>query len=183
MHRRIIELVAPQPGERFLDLACGTGGVALIAARTGADVTGLDISADQLEKARAAAAEAGLEIRFDEGDAQALPYEDASYDAVVSAFGMIFAPDHQQAADELTRVSKPGARVAVTSWPNDEWAQLGARLRPQLRGHRRQAVGGGAVRSRAAAGLRAGVQPRRVDDRRRVARRRSGTCSPPRFRR
>jgi SAM-dependent methyltransferase len=134
VHRRIIELVAPQPGECFLDLACGTGGVALIAARTGADVTGLDISADQLEKARAAAAEAGLEIRFDEGDAQALPYEDASYDVVVSAFGMIFAPDHRQAADELTRVSKPGARVAVTSWPNDEWAQLGARLRPNYEG-------------------------------------------------
>ena len=134
MHRRIVELVAPQPGERFLDLACGTGGVALIAARTGADVTGLDISADQLEKARAAAAEAGLEIRFDEGDAQALPYEDASYDAVVSAFGMIFAPDHRQAADELTRVSKSGARVVVTSWPNDAWAQLGARLRPDYEG-------------------------------------------------
>ena len=97
-------------------------------------MTGLDISADQLEKARAAATEAGLEIRFDEGDAQALPYEDASYDAVVSAFGMIFAPDHRRAADELTRVSKPGARVAVTSWPNDAWAQLGARLRPTTRG-------------------------------------------------
>ena len=134
MHRRIVELVAPQPGEHFLDLACGTGGIALIAARTGADVTGLDISADQLEKARAAAAEAGLEIRFDEGDAQALPYEGASYDAVVSAFGIIFAPDHRQAADELTRVSKPGARVAVTSWPNDAWAQLGARLRPDYEG-------------------------------------------------
>jgi len=134
VHRRIVELVAPQPGERFLDLACGTGGIALIAARTGADVTGLDISADQLEKARAAAAEAGLEIRFDEGDAQALPYEGASYDAVVSAFGIIFAPDHRQAADELTRVSKPGARVAVTSWPNDAWAQLGARLRPDYEG-------------------------------------------------
>jgi SAM-dependent methyltransferase len=97
-------------------------------------VTGLDISADQLQKARAAATEAGLAIRFDEGDAQALPYGDASFDVVVSAFGMIFAPDHQQAADELTRVSKPGARVAVSSWPNDDWAQLGARLRPDYEG-------------------------------------------------
>ena len=113
----IVGRLAPQPGERFLDLACGTGGIALIAARTGADVTGLDISADQLEKARAAAAEAGLEIRFDEADAQALPYEGASYDAVVSAFGMIFAPDHRRAADELTRVSKPGARHSRSSSP------------------------------------------------------------------
>jgi SAM-dependent methyltransferase len=134
VHRRIVGRLAPQPGERFLDLACGTGGVALIAAGTGAEVTGLDISADQLEKARAAAAEAGLEIRFDEGDAQALPYEAASFEVVVSAFGMIFAPDHQRAAGELTRVSKPGARVAITSWPNDAWAQLGARLRPDYEG-------------------------------------------------
>ena len=101
-----------------------------MAAQTGADVTGLDISADQIEKARAAAGEAGLSIGFDEGDAQALPYEGASFDAVASAFGMIFAPDHARAAAELTRVCRPGARAAITAWPNDEWAQLGARLRP-----------------------------------------------------
>jgi SAM-dependent methyltransferase len=105
-----------------------------VAARTGADVTGLDISADQLEKARAAAAGAGLSIRFDEGDAQALPYEDASFDAVASAFGMIFAPDHARAAGELARVCRQGARVAITSWPDDAWAQLGARLRPDYEG-------------------------------------------------
>jgi SAM-dependent methyltransferase len=97
-------------------------------------VSGLDISADQLEKARVAAAEAGLSIRFDEGDAKALPYGDASFDAVASAFGMIFAPDHARAAAELARVSKQGARVAITSWPDDAWAQLGARLRPDYEG-------------------------------------------------
>ena len=134
IHRRIVELLAPKPGERFLDLACGTGGVALVAAQTGADVTGLDISADQIEKARAAADQAGLSIRFDEGDAQALPYEDAGFDAVASAFGMIFAPEHTRAAGELTRVCKPGARVAITSWPFDAWAQLGARIRPDYEG-------------------------------------------------
>ena len=127
-------MLALTPGERFLDLGCGTGGVALVAAQKGADVTGLDISADQLEKARAAADEAGLSIRFDQGDAQALPYEDASFDVVVSAFGMIFAPDHARAAGELARVCRVGARVAVTSWPNDAWAQLGARLRPDYEG-------------------------------------------------
>jgi SAM-dependent methyltransferase len=105
-----------------------------VAAETGADVTGLDISADQLEKARAAADEAGLSIRFDQGDAQALPYEDASFDVVVSAFGMIFAPDHAKAAGELARVCRAGARVAITSWPSDAWAQLGARLRPDYEG-------------------------------------------------
>jgi ubiquinone/menaquinone biosynthesis C-methylase UbiE len=97
-------------------------------------VTGLDISADQLAKARAAAEEAGLSIRFDEGDAEALPYPDASFDAVASVFGIIFAPDHGRAASELTRVCRAGARVAITSWPHDAWAQLGARLRPDYEG-------------------------------------------------
>jgi SAM-dependent methyltransferase len=105
-----------------------------VAAETGADVVGLDISADQLEKARAAADEAGLSIQFDQGDAQALPYEEASFDVVVSAFGIIFAPDHAQAAGELSRVSKTGARVVITSWPFDAWAQLGARIRPDYEG-------------------------------------------------
>jgi SAM-dependent methyltransferase len=97
-------------------------------------VVGLDISADQLEKARAAADEAGLSIQFDQGDAQALPYEEANFDVVVSAFGIIFAPDHAQAAGELSRVSKTGARVVITSWPFDAWAQLGARIRPDYEG-------------------------------------------------
>jgi SAM-dependent methyltransferase len=81
-----------------------------------------------------AAEEAGLEIRFDEGDAEALPYADESFDVVVSAFGMIFAPDREKAADELSRVARSGARVAITSWPFDEWAQLGARIRPDYEG-------------------------------------------------
>ena len=108
--------------------------MALLAARTGTEVTGLDISADQLAKARTAAGEAGVEIRFDEGDAVALPYDDESFDVVVSAFGMIFAPDHAKAAGELSRVARSGARVAITSWPFDEWAQLGARIRPDYEG-------------------------------------------------
>jgi SAM-dependent methyltransferase len=105
--------------------------VALIAARRGAEVTGLDISADQLGKARAASDEAGLSIRFDEGDAQALPYGDADFDVIASAFGIIFAPDPQRAADELARVCRPGARIAVTAWPEDDWGRLGRRLRPE----------------------------------------------------
>jgi SAM-dependent methyltransferase len=94
-------------------------------------VTGLDISADQLAKARAAADEAGLSIRFDEGDAQTLPYGDAEFDVAASAFGVIFAPDPQRAADQLARVCRSGARIAVTAWPEDDWAQLSRRLRPE----------------------------------------------------
>jgi SAM-dependent methyltransferase len=130
IHERMVDALAPRPGEPFLDLACGTGGVALIAARRGAEVTGLDISPDQLAKAHAAADAEGLSIRFDEGDAQELPYEDESFDAVASAFGVIFAADHGRAAGELTRVCRPGARVAITTWPEDDWFRLNARLRP-----------------------------------------------------
>jgi SAM-dependent methyltransferase len=120
----VVEALAPRAGERFLDVACGTGGVALVAARAGAEVTGLDISAEQLEKARVAASKAGLAIRLDEGDAQQLPYGDATFDAVASAFGIIFAPDRHQAAAELARVTRPGGRVVVTSWTDDDWAEL-----------------------------------------------------------
>jgi SAM-dependent methyltransferase len=134
IHRRMVETVEVRPGERFLDLACGTGGVALVAARAGAEVTGLDISEDQLAKARAAADNEGLAIRFDEGDVESLPYGDASFDAVASAFGVVFASDHARAADELTRVCAPGARVAITSWFEDGWFRLNNELRPDYEG-------------------------------------------------
>src|SRR5581483_7544410 len=111
IHDRTVAALDLRPGDRVLDLACGTGGVALRAARAGADVTGLDISPDQLAKARAAAAAAGLEIRFDEGDVQELPYGEAEFDAVASVFGMIFADDAGRAAAELARVCRPGGRL------------------------------------------------------------------------
>jgi SAM-dependent methyltransferase len=128
IHARVVEALAPRPGERFLDLACGTGELALLAARAGSQVWGLDISADQLEKARAAAASAGLAIHFDEGDAQTLPYEDAGFDAVASTFGLIFAPNHTRAAGELARVCRAGGRSALTAWPRDDWFELGSSL-------------------------------------------------------
>ena len=124
-----------QPGDRFLDVATGTGGVALPAARAGAEVTGQDLSADQLGKARAAAEEAGLSIRFDEGDAQELPYEDESFDVVASAFGVIFAPDHERAACQLTRVLRHRGRLGLTAWPEDDWFRLNQRLRPDYEGN------------------------------------------------
>jgi SAM-dependent methyltransferase len=127
IHDRVVEALALEPGARVLDVACGTGGVALRAARAGADVVGIDISLDQLAKARRAAAEAGLAIRFDEGDCQELPYGDAEFDAVASAFGAIFAPDQERTARELARVCRPGGSLALTAWPADEWSETHAR--------------------------------------------------------
>jgi ubiquinone/menaquinone biosynthesis C-methylase UbiE len=115
-------------------VATGTGGAAIPAARAGAEVTGIDISADQIGKARAAAEAEGLSIRFDEGDAQELPYPDESFDAVCSAFGVIFATDHARAAGELTRVCRHGGRLAITAWPEDDWYRLNRRLRPDYEG-------------------------------------------------
>ena len=127
IHDRVVSALAIAPGERVLDVACGTGGVALRAARAGADVTGIDIAGDQLAKARHAAVEEGLTIRFDEGDCQELPYGDGEFDAVPTAFGAIFAPDHERTAAELARVCRPGGRLALTTWPHDEWLKVGER--------------------------------------------------------
>jgi SAM-dependent methyltransferase len=127
IHDRVVESLAIGPGDRVLDVACGTGGVALRAARAGAEVVGIDISSDQLAKARRAAADGGLEIQFDEGDAQELPYADAEFDAVASAFGVVFAADHQRAAAELARVCRSGGRLALTAWPADAWSEQHAK--------------------------------------------------------
>lgn len=106
--------VAPQ--ERVLDVACGTGNAALAAARLGATVTGLDFAPNLLAQARERALAAGLAARFDEGDAEELPYADGAFDLVVSAFGMMFAPRPERAAAELLRVCRPGGRIALLSW-------------------------------------------------------------------
>ena len=127
IHDRVVAALDVRSGSRFLDVACGTGGVALRAARAGADVVGIDISADQLEKARRAAQQEGLAIRFDEGDCEELPYGDAEFDAVASAFGVIFAPDHERAAGELSRVCRSGGRLALSAWPKDEWSDVNER--------------------------------------------------------
>lgn len=106
--------VAPQ--ERVLDVACGTGNVALAAARLGASVTGLDFAPKLLAQARERALAAGLAIKFDEGDAEDLPYADGSFDLVASVFGVMFAPIPARAAAELLRVCRPGGRIALLSW-------------------------------------------------------------------
>ena len=106
---------------RWLDVATGTGEVALRAARAGADVSGIDIAPAMIEAAQAK--DAGGSIDFEVGDAQALPYEDASFDVVSSVFGVIFAPDHHATANELARVGR--GRLGLTTWrPNPELGDL-----------------------------------------------------------
>jgi ubiquinone/menaquinone biosynthesis C-methylase UbiE len=104
------------PGTRLLDVGCGSGQIALIAARAGAQVTGCDISTNWLDIARARAASEGLEIVFEEGDAEALPYDDAQFDVVISLVGAMFAPRPNLVADELTRVCRPGGMIAMANW-------------------------------------------------------------------
>ena len=105
-----------KPGMKVLDVACGTGNLSLPAARLGANVTGVDIAPNLLEQARAKAAAEGLDIKFDEGDAEALPYGDASFDAVVTMYGAMFAPRPELVAAELKRVCKPGGLIAMANW-------------------------------------------------------------------
>jgi SAM-dependent methyltransferase len=120
VHDELVARLSPQPGERWLDVATGTGAVALRAARAGADVTGIDIAAALIEQAKRAVASEGLRIRLDVGDAQTLPYEVGTFDVVSSCFGVIFAPDREAAARELGRVCRPGGRLAVTAWRPDQ---------------------------------------------------------------
>jgi len=111
-----IERRGVERGMRVLDAACGTGNAAIPAAAAGAYVTGVDIAPNLLEAARERARRARLNIRFDEGDVEALPYPDASFDLVVSMFGAIFAPRPERAAAELIRVCKPGGQIAMANW-------------------------------------------------------------------
>src|SRR5262244_2827100 len=116
---KFFERLDIKPGTRLLDVGCGAGQFALIAARAGAHVTGCDISTNWLEKATARASAEGLEITFQEGDAESLPYDDAQFDAVVSLIGAMFAPRPNLVAAELTRVCRPGGLIAMANWtPN-----------------------------------------------------------------
>ncbi len=105
-----------KPGTRVLDVACGSGNLSFPAARAGCVVTGVDIATNLIETARARAQAEGLEIAFDEGDAESLPYADASFDVVVTMFGAMFAPRPELVAAELKRVCHPGERIAMANW-------------------------------------------------------------------
>jgi ubiquinone/menaquinone biosynthesis C-methylase UbiE len=113
---RFIERLNLQPGSNVLDVACGTGNLAIPAARKGAKVTGVDIATNLLEQARARAVAEGLTADFREGDAEALPFPDAQFDAVVSMYGAMFAPRPALVAAELTRVCRADGLVAMANW-------------------------------------------------------------------
>jgi ubiquinone/menaquinone biosynthesis C-methylase UbiE len=108
--------IGVQPGQRFLDVGCGAGQLALVAARAGAQVTGCDISTNWLERARQRAALEHLDVRFEEGDAEALPYADGQFDVVATLIGAMFAPQPDLVAAELIRVCRPGGTIAMANW-------------------------------------------------------------------
>lgn len=111
-----LERIPIEPGVRFLDVACGAGQIAIPAARAGADVTGVDIAPNWIAQARARAEAEGVTARFDEGDAEELPYADGSFDIVVSLIGAMFAPRPERVAAELVRVCRPGGRIVMGNW-------------------------------------------------------------------
>ena len=105
-----------KPGDRVLDVACGSGNLTIPAARTGATVTGVDIATNLLEQAGARAESEGLKVKLDEGDAENLPYDDGAFDVVATMYGAMFAPRPELVSSELVRVCKPGGRIAMASW-------------------------------------------------------------------
>ena len=114
--QQFFERLRIAPEARVLDVGCGAGQLALIAARAGVQVVGCDIATNWLEKARARAAAEGLEITFEEGDAESLPYADAQFDVVTSLIGAMFAPRPDLVAKELLRVCNPGGTIAMANW-------------------------------------------------------------------
>ena len=127
-----------QPRMKVLDVGCGTGNLAIPAARAGAKVTGLDIAPNLLEQARQRASAEGVDASFDEGDAEQLPYGDAAFDIVMSMFGAMFAPRPESVAAELVRVCRPGGVIAMANWPPFGFAAkvfgAGMRFVPPLQG-------------------------------------------------
>lgn len=114
---RLVRHARLQAGQRVLDVACGTGVVAITARRVGAIVTGLDLTPELLERARENSRVADVDIEWHEGDVEALPFADATFDAVLSQFGHMFAPRPELAVAEMLRVLKPGGTLAFSTWP------------------------------------------------------------------
>src|SRR5919197_4358442 len=114
--RVVVRRAAPAAGEHVVDVGCGTGNASLLAAERGARVTGVDPAARLLEVARAEPAARGLDATFALGEAADLPLTDGEADVVLSAFGVIFAPDPAAAASEMARVTAPGGRIVLSAW-------------------------------------------------------------------
>jgi ubiquinone/menaquinone biosynthesis C-methylase UbiE len=129
----LVEACGIGPGDRVLDVAAGTGNAAIPAAQTGAAVIASDLVPELLARGRAIAAEHGVTLDWQEANAEALPFSDNEFDAVVSCIGVMFAPHHRRAADELVRVCRPGGTIAVISWtPEGFIGQLFATMKPYV---------------------------------------------------
>jgi ubiquinone/menaquinone biosynthesis C-methylase UbiE len=130
----LCEAAQLRAGQRVLDVACGSGNVALSAARRNCEATGIDYVPALIERARARAAAEGLPAQFEVGDCEEIAFPDASFDAVLTVFGSMFAPQQEKAARELLRVCRPGGRIGMANWtPEGFWGQafgLTARYRP-----------------------------------------------------
>ena len=131
---RLVDSVDPAAGSRVLDVAGGSGNAAIAAARAGCHVTCTDYVPALLDRGRERARAEGLAVEFETADAEALPYADGSYDAVLSVFGSMFAPDQPQAAAELARVCRPGGLIGLASWTPEgflgEWFRAQAAIVP-----------------------------------------------------
>jgi SAM-dependent methyltransferase len=123
--RDLLAQVEVKPGQEVLDVAAGTGNIAIRAATAGAQVIGLDLTPELFETARRRAREQGVAVEWVEGDAEDLPFEEDRFDHVMSAFGVQFAPRHQIVAQELARVCRPGGQIALVNWtPESQIGEL-----------------------------------------------------------
>jgi SAM-dependent methyltransferase len=113
---RLVDAAGIGPGQRVLDVAAGTGNAAIVAAQRGANVVASDLTPELLVAGELRAAAARVDLDWVVADAEALPFGNGSFDVVMSAIGVMFAPDHQAAADELVRVCRPGGTIALLSW-------------------------------------------------------------------
>ena len=119
------------PGVRVLDVAAGSGNISLPAAETGAAVVSTDLTPELLQRSKARAAQRGLTLDYQESNAQTLPFGDDEFDTVISAIGVMFAPDHQSAANELVRVCRPGGTIGLISWTQEGFfGRMLATIRP-----------------------------------------------------
>ncbi len=127
----LVRAVGIRPGEKVLDIAAGSGNAAVAAARMGAEVTANDLTPELFEAGRRDAAAAGVSVSWQQGDAEDLPYDDASFDVALSCVGIMFTPFHQRAADELIRVVRPGGRIGLVNWtPGGFIGAMFAALKP-----------------------------------------------------
>lgn len=127
----LVEASGVRPGQRVLDVAAGSGNVAIPAALAGAEVVACDLTPELLESGQALAAQHGAQVEWRQGDAEALPFDDATFDVVLSCVGVMFAPHHQASADELVRVCRPGGTIGLINWtPEGFIGQMFSTMKP-----------------------------------------------------